>query len=120
MPTDVELARTGRLLVTSLPGGAEDDSLGNNGAVFEVSARGGRSRLIANGFSGATNLAIGPDGTIFVAELFGGRVSKVLNGRPEQVRTLDSPAALEWCGGKLLATTNVFVPGGGQIVRFAP
>lgn len=120
VPTDVELGRTGKLLVTSLPGGAEDDSLGSNGAVFQVDACGGQPTLIASGFLGATNLAVASDGSVFVAELFGGRVSKVVNGRPSPVATLDSPAALEWSYGKLLATTSVFVPGGGQIVRFAP
>lgn len=120
VPTDVELARTGKLLVTSLPGGAEDASLGANGAVFEVNPCGGRPALIANGFLGATNLAVAPDGTIFVAELFAGRVSKVVRGGPSPVAELDSPAALEWSNGKLLATRNVFVPGAGEIVRFSP
>lgn len=120
VPTDVELSPGGKVLVTSLPGGAEDDSLGSNGAVFQVDACGGRPTLIANGFLGATNLAVAPDGTIYVAELFGNKVSKVVKGRPSPVIDLDMPAALEWSNGKLLATTNVFVPAGGQIVRFAP
>lgn len=120
VPTDVEFSRWGKLLVTSLPGGVEDDSLGNNGSVFEVGPWGGPPRSIAKGFGGATNLAVAGDGSVFVAELFAGRVSKVVHGGPAPVVDLVMPAALEWSGGKLFATRNIFVPDGGEIVRFAP
>ncbi|MFN8104261.1 MAG: ScyD/ScyE family protein [Acidimicrobiia bacterium] len=120
VPTDVELSRAGKVLVTSLPGGVEDDSLGYNGSVFEVNPWGGRPNMIAKGFGGATNLAVAGDGSIYVAELFAGRVSKVVHGGPAPVADLEMPAALEWCGGRLFATTNIFVPGGGDIVRFSP
>ena len=36
VPTDVEVGRNGSVYVTTLPGGAEDDSLGANGAVWRV------------------------------------------------------------------------------------
>ena len=76
VPTDVEVGRDGYLYVTTLPGGAEDDSLGANGAVWRVSPRSGHVKKIASGLVGATNLALS-DGKIYVTELFAGRVSVV-------------------------------------------
>jgi hypothetical protein len=76
VPTDVEVGRDGYLYVTTLPGGAEDDSLGANGAVWRVSPWSGHVKKIASGFLGATNLALS-NGKIYVTELFAGRVSVV-------------------------------------------
>ncbi|NTW42125.1 MAG: ScyD/ScyE family protein, partial [Cellulomonadaceae bacterium] len=65
VPTDVETGRDGKLYVTSLPGGAEDDSLGANGAVYRVDPRTGQVSLVARGFVGATGLAVAPTGKIY-------------------------------------------------------
>jgi hypothetical protein len=120
VPTDVEVDRhTGRLVVSLLPGGPEDDSLGARGAVYRVNPVNGKSRKIAGGLLSATNVAIGRGGRIFVAELFADRVSVLRDGR---TRTLVQqpglmPAGLEYAEGKLYASTGVF--GDGQIVRIS-
>ncbi|WP_199423164.1 ScyD/ScyE family protein [Actinotalea solisilvae] len=118
VPTDVELGRHGTLYVTSLPGGAEDDSLGANGAVYRVSP-GGDVELVARGFLGATNLAVAPSGTIYVTELFAGRLSAVSrSGEVSTVTELVEPAAVEWARGRLYVATQVF--GDGTIVTLSP
>ena len=111
VPTDVEIGHRGSLLVTTLPGGPEDPSLGARGSVYNVNQRTGSSTQMATGFAGATNLAVAPNGTIYVAELFGGQVSKVVDGAPSPVAIFDSPAAVEWDRGRLLVTTEVFASG---------
>lgn len=119
VPTDVELGYDGMLYVTSLPGGAEDDSLGANGAVYRVDPATGDVELVARGFVGATNLAVSPRGTIYVTELFAGKLSAVsLSGEISTVVELVEPAAVEWAKGRLWVSTEVF--GNGTIVSFMP
>lgn len=119
VPTDVEPGRHGKLYVTSLPGGAEDDSLGANGAVYRVRPWHGDVDLVARGFVGATNLAVAPDGRIYVTELFAGRLSVVSRwGSISTVAELVEPAAVEWARGRLYVATQVF--GDGTIVTLTP
>ncbi|HWS59020.1 MAG TPA: ScyD/ScyE family protein [Actinotalea sp.] len=115
VPTDVEMGQDGMLYVTSLPGGAEDASLGANGAVYRVDPGTGDVALVARGFIGATNLAVAPNGTIYVTELFAGRLSAISrSGDLSTVAELDQPAAVEWQSGRLYVSTQVF--GNGTIL----
>jgi glucose/arabinose dehydrogenase len=118
VPTDVEVGPHGTLLVTTLPGGAEDDSLGANGALYRVRPATGDVELVARGFVGATGLAVAPTGTVYVTELFAGRVSAVSRGVISPVADLPSPAAIEWARGQLYVTTDVF--GNGSVVTLRP
>lgn len=119
VPTDVEVGRGGMLYVTSLPGGAEDDSLGANGAVYRVDPATGDVELVARAFVGATNLAVAPNGTIYVTELFAGRLSMISRtGEVSTVAELVEPAVVEWSSGRLYVSTQVF--GNGTIVSFVP
>jgi hypothetical protein len=120
VPTDVEMGRDGWLYVTSLPGGPEDASLGARGTLHKVNPYTGRTKLVASGFVGATNLAVGPSGQIAVAEMFGGangegRVTLVRPGSHHRKHlALTTPGALEWVGNRysshLYVTTDAFVP----------
>ncbi len=117
VPTDVEVKSNGALIVSLLPGGPEDASLGARGAVVRVAGDGEYANL-ARGFLGATNVAVGPGGRIYVAELFGNRISLLRNGVITTVRELPSPASVEYSHGKLYVSTDVF--GNGSIVSFSP
>lgn len=112
VPTDVEIGPNGKLYVSTLPGGAEDGSMGANGSVYRVNPKNGAVNRVATGFAGATNIAITPTGKIYVAELFGDRVSSISrNGKVTRVARLTKPAGLEWARGYLYVSTNVFVDG---------
>ncbi len=117
VPTDAEYNFQGDLLVSLLPGGPEDASLGARGAIIRVAGDGEFTNL-AHGFLGATNLAVGPNGKIYVAELFGNRISMYRNGKITHVADVPSPAGLEFSNGKLIASTDVF--GAGNLVRITP
>ena len=104
VPTDVEVSGAG-LIVSLLPGGPEDPSLGARGSVYRVSARSGHVHKIAGGFLGATNVAVAPHGRIFVAELFAGRVSVIDHGRVKPYVNLPSALSLTWGSGTLFAGT---------------
>lgn len=120
VPTDVEVGKNGKLFVTLLPGGPEDESLGARGSVVRVTVSGkhgwgwGKQKVIATGLLGATNLALTHDGKIFATELFGNRISRVRQGSITPYVEVPSPAALESYGGKLYATVDAF--GNGSIV----
>lgn len=119
VPTDVEVGPRGTLLVTTLPGGAEDDRLGANGALYRIRPATGAVELVARGFVGATGLAVAPTGKVYVTELFAGRVSSVSrNGTISPVADLVSPAAIEWARGQLYVSTDVF--GNGSVVTVRP
>lgn len=105
VPTDVEIGRDGRLVVSLLPGGPEDPSLGARGSVVSVSPYSGAVRTIATGFLGATNVAVGDRGRIYVSELFGGQISVIDRGRVRPYVQLDSPLGLVWSHGTLFAGT---------------
>ena len=123
VPTDVEVARGGKLIVSLLPGGPENPSLGARGSVYEVKAgwgghhrrygqhgKHGRVKLIAGGFLGATNVALGDRGRIYVAELFGGKVSVIKHGDVSTVAELPNPAGVEYQHGKVYVSYDVFPP----------
>ncbi|MGD9959295.1 ScyD/ScyE family protein [Nocardioides sp.] len=123
VPTDVEVARGGRLIVSLLPGGPEDPSFGARGSVYEVKThwRGhhrhgkhSRVKLIAGGFLGATNVALDERGRIYVSELFGGKVS-VINrrGHVSTLVELPNPAGVEYKRGKVYVSYDVFPPEAG-------
>lgn len=118
VPTDVEIGRDGMLYVTTLPGGPEDPSLGARGSVYQVNPWTGSATQVASGLLGATNLAIGRHGEIFVSELFGNKVSRIVDGAPETVLDLASPAGLEYANGKLYVSYDVFANGTVATIGF--
>lgn len=120
VPTDVEVADNGMLFATLLPGGPEDASLGARGAVVRIDPGDSEWSPIATGFLGATNLALAPGGRIYVAELFANRIS-LLDLRTRVVTPyvdVPSPAGVEYVGGTLYASVDVF--GNGSIVSIDP
>jgi hypothetical protein len=105
VPTDVEVDGHGKLLVSTLPGGPEDPSLGARGSVYRVDMKSGHAKRLATGFAGATNLAVAKDGTIYVAELFGGKVSAVRHGHVKTWRMFDQPVSVEVAGNYVYVGT---------------
>lgn len=117
VPTDVEVGHDGWLVVSTLPGGPEDGSTGALGAVHRVNPRTGEVRTLATGLSGATNVAVGPLGTVFVAELYANEVSAITPwGRVVSLGAVNQPAGVEWEGGRLYVSTDVFTPDGKVVV----
>ena len=113
VPTDVEVAKNGSLVVSLLPGGPEDPSAGARGQVVRVDPKSGNQKVIAGGFAGATNVALG-GGKIYVTELFGGKISQINSkGRVSRFMKLASPSAVEFFRGKVYATYNTFPPPDG-------
>ncbi len=117
VPTDVEV-KDGWLYVTTLPGGAEDDSLGARGAVWKLNLHTGKFFMLTDGLSGATNVAVNSRGRIFVTELFAGRVSEV---RWQSVKPLvDIPGAVSIEAGRhdnlYVGTLDPTFQGPGSIV----
>lgn len=121
VPTDVEVGKDGFLYVTTLPGGPEDPSLGARGSVYKVDPWTGKSRRIATGFSGATNLALDGHGHIFVTELFAGRVSMAKHGHPAPFVDLPGAVSVESArhGGLWAGTVDLSGAGPGTVVRIA-
>jgi hypothetical protein len=119
VPTDVEVKANGALIVSLLPGGPEDASLGARGSVVRVAGDGEFANL-ATGFLSATNVAIGKGGRIYVAELFGNRISVLRDGVISTVAEVPLPGSIEYANGKLYASINVLPgdsgPPDGQIV----
>lgn len=113
VPTDVEIGPHGKLYVTTLPGGPEDESLGARGSVYTVDPWHGKVKRISTGFAGATNLAVTDRGTVYVAEMFGDRISEARRHGPRTLVEVPVPGGVEWTGKGLIATTNV-LPGEGQ------
>ena len=109
VPTEV--GKDGWLYVTTLPGGPEDPSLGARGRVYRVNPKTGKSRLIARGFAGATNLALGKRGEIYVTELFGGKISVIKHGKVKEYVALPGALSVETGRkGNLWAGTGITGP----------
>ena len=117
VPTDVEVKSSGSLIVSLLPGGPEDASLGARGAVVRLAPDGEFANL-AGGFLGAANVAVAPGGRIYVAELFGNKISLLRNHHVTTVRHVQQPAALEYSHGRLYAGINAL--GNGSVISFRP
>ncbi|MGH1561921.1 ScyD/ScyE family protein [Mumia sp. DW29H23] len=107
VPTDVEWGPDGWLYVSLLPGGPEDPSLGARGAVYKVNPYTGRTKKVARGFLGATNLAVTPKGDIYVTELFGNKISVLKRGSstPKTFAALPWATSVEYAKGALYATS---------------
>jgi hypothetical protein len=122
VPTDVEVTRDGRLVVSQLPGGPEGPALGARGSVVKVNPWKGTSHKLAGGFAGATNVAVGPHGEVYVAQLFGNKISVIRpDGAVRKVADVPTPAALAWGRGKLFAAIDVFnQKQGGRVVTITP
>ena len=105
VPTDVEVAADGRFIVSLLPGGPEDPSLGARGSVVSVNPRNGNATKLATGLLGGTNVALGPDGKIFYSELFAGRIGVIQHGKARTYVELGSPLGLTYFKGALYAGT---------------
>jgi hypothetical protein len=118
VPTDVEVARSGKLFVSLLPGGPESPELGARGSVIKIHPRTHQARRVATGFVTATNLALAPHGKIYVTELFGNMLSVIKHGKVRPVVELTMPAAVEYFRGKLYVATDVFE--NGSIVEVDP
>ncbi|MEP9361833.1 ScyD/ScyE family protein [Nocardioides sp. CN2-186] len=113
VPTDVELAPGGDLVVTTEGGGlGEQFPLG---AVSSVDPASGVITQLAGHLQTPTGVAVKPNGDLLVAELFAGQISLIKKGSsdvsPYAVAPL--PAAVEIAGGDVYATVNV-LPGDGQ------
>ena len=104
VPTDVEVTGKG-LIVSLLPGGPEDPSLGARGSVQWVDWKTGKVRKLAGNFLGATNVAVGPHGWIFVAELFAGKISVLAAGHVLKYADLPGVVSLDWGNDRLYAGT---------------
>ena len=121
VPTDVEVDRTGDLVVSLLPGGPEDPSFGARGSVVRVDPATGRSEQLADGFAAASNVAVAGR-RVFVSELFGGQITKIKpDGRTRPFFEAQMPAAIEWVNGAMYAAIDVFnEEDGGSIVIITP
>ena len=115
VPTDVEVAENGSLVVSLLPGGPEDASLGERGKVVRVNPETGKSKTLAKGLFGATNVAIGDDGIVYASELQGSKITAIDGDAVYTYHETGSPAALEFAYGYLYATINVFGDGAALV-----
>jgi streptogramin lyase len=107
VPTDVEFGPDGRLYVTSLPGGPEDPSLGDRGAIFRIDPWDGDTHLWADDILSPTGLAIDEDGDVYVASMFGNEIIKFDDDcHRSQFLEIDGPAAVEVRGSRLYATAG--------------
>jgi hypothetical protein len=118
VPTDVEVNQLGYLIVSLLPGGPEDGSVGANGQVLRIDPVDGEFSTLAKGLAGATNVAPAPGGKIYVSELFGQRISVVQDHVVTPVADVTDPAAVEFRDGTLYVSVDVFA--NGSIVTINP
>ena len=121
VPTDVEKAANGQLLVSSLPGGPEGPELGARGSVYSMSPSTGTATRAADGFAGAVDLASAPDGTLYVAELFGGGATAIKGAKRWTAYATERALSVEVLGGYLYVGTLLDIFGGsgapGSVVR---
>lgn len=105
--TDIEVGPGGMIYVSLLPGeGAPGAPFAPGmGAVARVNPVNGKMRVIARGFTGATNLARSGK-FIYVTELFAGQVSRINTetGARRTVAYMSGPAAIDVHKGTVYAT----------------
>ncbi|MGB3409875.1 MAG: ScyD/ScyE family protein [Microthrixaceae bacterium] len=111
VPTDIELTGWTSALVSLLPGGPEDASLGARGSVVKLNLWTGNTKVVAKDLAGATDLTIGNRGRIFVTELFGNKVSEITRHGVRTVAELPSPGAIVWTRGRLYVAYDAFASG---------
>jgi hypothetical protein len=111
VPTDVEPGPNGQLIVSSLPGGPEDGSLGAQGRVYRMNAKTGKVKFLAGGFVSTVDVAVANNGDIYVAELFTGMVKRIKAGKStaKPFLQLTMPGAIEWTKDYLYATDNALI-----------
>lgn len=127
VPTDVEMAPNGTLLVSTEGGGlGETMPLGALYRINPARPMNKRVKRVVGGLFAPVGVAVRPNGTVFVSELFGNRIARIPAGT-RRVRTfadVNLPGAIDWSSRRLYATTDVLVglePGaapGGKLVRF--
>jgi hypothetical protein len=108
VPTDVEIGPDGWLYVSSLPGGPEDRSLGDRGAIFKVNPWTGHTRLWAEDILSPTGIAVSDEGDVYAASMFGNEILKIdaWTREASQFLAVDGPAAVELRGDTLYATAG--------------
>jgi hypothetical protein len=127
VPTDLALGSDKRLYVTTEGGGLGE--MFPLGSVYSVKIASGKVKKVAGGLFAPVGLAIAPNDDIYVSQLFGGKISRIKHGsgKVKTYAKVNMPAAIEWTGDGLYATTNVLVgpseeepstPPGGKLVRF--
>lgn len=118
VPTDIEVGPDGHYYVSSLPGIPEAPGAGS---VWRIDRTTGDLTMIADGFTGATDIAIATDGAIYVAELFADQISVIRDGVVSPVAEVPMPGAIEIArDGTIYATVGVFFPTGGSLVTVTP
>jgi hypothetical protein len=120
VPTDIELGPHGLLYVSALTAESVDVGI-PAGKVYTINPNTGAIHQIASGLNAATGLAVTGNGTVYVAELLGNRIDRLVNGHAVPVLAVKNPADVEWdqstTPGSLYATTDVFNPNGGELIR---
>jgi hypothetical protein len=108
VPTDVEIGPDGWLYVSSLPGGPENRSLGDRGAIFKVNPWTGHTRLWAEDILSPTGIAVADNGDVYAASMFGNEIVKIDAWTREhsQFLAVNGPAAVELSGHTLYATAG--------------
>ena len=120
VPTDVEVDDGGQLVVSLLPGGPEDPSLGARGSVHRMDPATGEHTMLADGLAAATNVALDGD-TVYVTELFANLITRVApDGTKTTFAQKSMPSAVEWANGKLYATVGIFSDKGGKLIAMTP
>jgi hypothetical protein len=148
-PTDVVVTRSGKLLVTLLPGGDDvifigdfyqweenriQARLGARGSVVQVDPKTGRKKRIAHGLREPTGVALGPHGRIYVSELYGpalptgvahpGGISVIRdNGTPRRIYNQELPGppiALEYSRGRFLLLAASWAPSHTRLYSVTP
>lgn len=108
VPTDVEIGPDGWLYVSTLPGGPEDASLGERGAIFKVNPWTGTTRVWAENLLGPTGIAVSGRGDVYAALMFGNEIVRIDARTRQQTQFLaeSTPGAVEIQGRTLYATVN--------------
>jgi len=127
VPTDLALGSDKKLYVTTEGGGlGEQFPLG---AIHKVNIKTGKTKQVVGGLFGPVGIAIAGNDDMYVSQLFGNEISRIKHGTTKVKTYFETkmPAALEWTGDGLYATTHVLVgpsednpstPPGGKLVKF--